>query len=619
MNRQAALAVVVLLALVGFALRLFQIDAVSFRGDEAFTALNWVQRPLIETLNSEIVVKDPQPPLAIAAFRGWALLFGVNEFSLRLLPTLANLIGVPVLYVLGKRIGGRRMGLVAALLWAIHPLQIWHAQDARNYALWSPASAAALWLAVRALDRGRWIDWALYVLAAVAACYLYYLELFAIFVLNLFVLIAHWGRWKTVRTWLFSQVVIGLALAPWFLQSRLLVGSGYGGTTFGFDPPRLLTWFLPTLAISQTVPENLIALLWPLNVLGLTAGLIVLWRHQRRFALLLGLMGTIPLILLGLVSTRLNVFTPRYVLLAAGVYALLFASFSINKVGARKSNSPALWWLSLLPIPFMVYSLSNYYFSTDYTKAPDWRMLTSYLHEQVKPGDLVIQTAADEAFTYYYADFTSSERLPANPFQSETEIIGILERKQQEHNSMWLVANPPVWPNAAVAADWLAANMQRIRSANSNGLPAQQFMNWQVRPDEIERQPLATFDSIIELVGTKSLRANSDDDLTILLYWQPLKTIDSELKFFVHLVGALNPATGTPLWAQDDQFPQDRRLSSQTWIPRAPFRDVYHITTGGLPNGEYDILAGLYDPDSNTRLTDEDGNDSYRVGSITIE
>ena len=89
------------LILLGLALRLYRIDAVSFRGDEAFTVLNWVSKPIAETLQSEIPLRDPQPPLAFALFRGWALLFGTSEFSKRVLPALFSLIGIPALYALG--------------------------------------------------------------------------------------------------------------------------------------------------------------------------------------------------------------------------------------------------------------------------------------------------------------------------------------------------------------------------------------------------------------------------------------------------------------------------------------------------------------------------------------
>src|SRR5690606_3592397 len=133
MTHRQALLFLCGLILFGFALRIYRIDAVSFRGDEAFTVLHWVSRPLLETLRSEIPLADPQPPLAFALFRGWSLLFGTGEFVMRMLPALLNTLGIAVMYVMGLRLGGRVMGVLAALLWAMHPFLVWHAQDTKAY------------------------------------------------------------------------------------------------------------------------------------------------------------------------------------------------------------------------------------------------------------------------------------------------------------------------------------------------------------------------------------------------------------------------------------------------------------------------------------------------------
>src|SRR5262249_28109260 len=148
---------------------------------------------------------------------------GDSEFLARMLPALISLLGIPALYALGHRLGGRGMGLVAALVWTIHPLEIWHAQDARNYALWAALSAVALWLALRAVEKRRRIDWALYVVAALLAAYLYYLELFTLVVLNLYVFIVYRRDRRLLAQWIASQVIIVIGLALWYAQPRLLV------------------------------------------------------------------------------------------------------------------------------------------------------------------------------------------------------------------------------------------------------------------------------------------------------------------------------------------------------------------------------------------------------------
>jgi 4-amino-4-deoxy-L-arabinose transferase-like glycosyltransferase len=623
MSHKQALAVLVSVTLLGFALRLYRIDAVSYRGDEAFTVLNWVSHPLLDTLRSEIPLADPQPPLAFALFRGWSLLFGTGEFAMRVMPALFSLIGIPAVYALGKHLGSRTWGALAALLWALHPFIIWHAQDTKAYAIWAAVSGLALWLALRALDKRRPIDWLLYIAAACIAAYLYYLELFALLALNLFVFIRYWRNWPLLRSWLLSQIVIGFILAPWFIQPRLLFDSGYSGTTFPFEPAQIFTWLIPSLNFGMTLqpagerPTTTVSI-WLLVLFVLLIGLASRWRTNRSTALLLGLCGFLPVLLLSLVSFRMNVFTPRYILSVVPTYTLLAASFILS--AGHIFRQPVLrralplvlagGWLCISGI-----SLINYYFVPEFAKAPDWRGLINYLQTHGDPDDFVVQAAADEAFTLYFDDFSDSMRLPANPRQPVDEITDALEQGLATHRSVWLVARAPDdWPNKNVPLEWLANQAQEVRSTTIGGLPARQFMTWQV--NEIEAEPLAEFRDTAELVGVQT-SLEPANELLVWLYWRPLSTTERPLKAYVHLTGPINPAAGTPLWTQDDHYPQHERISTTNWSPSEVYRDIFKLDLAGVPAGEYDLLAGWYDPETGQRIS-VNGTDSYRIGSITL-
>src|SRR5215204_5959790 len=152
MKRNTSLALLVTIIVIGFALRLYRLDTVALRGDEAFSAQYWAGEPLATTFSS-IATIEPHPPLTYILFRAWGLLVGIqHEFSLRLLGVLPNTIGIAAMYALGTQFSrDRRVGLLSAALWAIHPLQIWHAQDFRNYAMWAGLSVVTLWSALRVI------------------------------------------------------------------------------------------------------------------------------------------------------------------------------------------------------------------------------------------------------------------------------------------------------------------------------------------------------------------------------------------------------------------------------------------------------------------------------------
>lgn len=607
MNRSLALVGIILL---GFALRLFHLNTVPLRGDEAFTVIHWMREPLAQTL-ANIATVDPQAPLSYVLYRGWALVFGTNENVVRFLPALISLLGVPAIYALGHRLRGTRLGLLAALAWAVNPYQIWHAQDARSYAVWAALSLIALWLALRALDKRRRIDWLLYVIAGTLAAYVYYLELFIILALNLYVFAVHWRARRLLTRWIGAEVAIGLLLAPWYLQPRLLFGSGYGGTAGQFDPPQLLTRFIPTLTfgiIDRLPPGAASALAATLGV-ALLIGLVIWWRRNRQQALLVGLVGLLPLLLLGIVSTRLNVFEPRYVLGAAPAYALIecVLVLSLRPALLRAISGGAIIVVSLL-------FLGNYYFLPDYAKANDWRALAAYLSDNVQPGDWVTQAAADMSFVFYCQEYavaaTCDDQLPANPDQPDEEIEQLMAERAERNAAVWYVAQPPNWQNAHVAEDWLVANMQPVRSTSVGGLRVLEYKPWDVASAEIQPEPLATFDDAVQLVGAQT-SLEPTDSLAVLLYWRPLAETDTPLKIFLHLRG------GDQIVSQDDQFPQDGRIDTTSWGAAAIYRDVYTLPLDGIPAGDYALVAGFYDPETNRRLAVGDG-DSFTIQTIHV-
>ncbi|MDZ4764993.1 MAG: glycosyltransferase family 39 protein [Chloroflexota bacterium] len=590
-----------LIILIGFFLRIYNINRFPLRGDEAFTVIHWMREPFAQTL-ANISTVDPQPPLAYAIYRLWSLIVGSQEWIVRYLPALLNLIGVPVLYVLGKRLADRRIGLAAALLWAIHPFQIWHAQDARNYGIWGALSPLALWLALRALDSVRWRDWMLYVVVALVACYVYYLELFPLAALNVYVFWTYRRNRHVLFRWIASQSVIAVGLAFWFLQGRLLYGSGYGGTAGSFELSLIFAWFIPTLIVGDMLLfQGMILLL--LVVIGIC--LFVWFNVSRKSPILLLLLIILPLLFLAIVSLRLSVFTPRYVLSVSVAFVLMLSILVSTKFRSFRGIRLLLFCSVVM---MSVGSLIIYFgvVGNDYTKSPDWRALAEYLRVRTRPNDIIIQTAADEAFTFYFDEYNvlgEHLRLPANPYQSADEIRALLQERLNMSASYWLVAlPPPSWVNGAVSREWLNDYTQFIRETDVNGLPARQYMAWDVRPEEIDAAPRAIFSDIVALSGVRLHDPETTNELIVELVWQPLMMSERPLKVFVHLLGDINPTTGTPLWSQDDQFPQDGRQSSADWIVNAPYRDIYTLPMRDLPAGTYTLAVGWYDPATNQRL-----------------
>ena len=138
-----------LVCVVGAALRFATLDVQSLWFDEAVTA-QLMRLDLPELLNA-IPDSESSPPLYYVLEWLWTQLLGTGEVGVRSLSALLGTATIPLVWALGRRLGGDRAGLLAAALVAVNPMLIWFSQEARLRAAGAARRAgSALWL--RALD-----------------------------------------------------------------------------------------------------------------------------------------------------------------------------------------------------------------------------------------------------------------------------------------------------------------------------------------------------------------------------------------------------------------------------------------------------------------------------------
>jgi hypothetical protein len=105
---------------------------------------------------SEVYVNQaPLFTLFTWLLRSW----GDGEFILRLPATIAGILTVFALYLLGKELFGWRAGLVASLLAAVSSDAVWYSQEARNYSLLMLLTTMQMYFAFTTTTRGRRTDW----------------------------------------------------------------------------------------------------------------------------------------------------------------------------------------------------------------------------------------------------------------------------------------------------------------------------------------------------------------------------------------------------------------------------------------------------------------------------
>lgn len=145
-------AVVGLTALAA-AIRFSTLGLQSYRHDEAVTAGRVLLSSLPRTMH-EVWAGESTPPLYYLLAWLWSHLFGVREVGLRSLSALFGTATVPVAFLAGRELIGRRTGLAIAAIVAVEPMLVWYSQDARAYALLVLLSTAALLFFLRARRTG---------------------------------------------------------------------------------------------------------------------------------------------------------------------------------------------------------------------------------------------------------------------------------------------------------------------------------------------------------------------------------------------------------------------------------------------------------------------------------
>ena len=626
MVRPKLLVFIVPIIWLGFGLRVHELGAVPLRGDEAFSAFYWSDIPLTVSL-TQIATIEPHPPLAYIVFRNWRHLVGGidSPFSLRMLTVLGNLIGIAAVCALARRLTGKwDRGVAAALFWAVHPFEIWHSQDFRNYAIWAGMSVTSLWLGLRVISRSRVADWFLYGVTSLFSMMLFYTEVFMIPALGLYAIAIRGRKHATSMRLIALQGLLVTVVTVTFLviQADLVFSGSYGGNVESLSLPDYLTRFVPALTVGDILPRALDGVWIPICFLLFWLALAIAKNSKREF-LFVAAVAIFPLLLIGAVSLRVNLFHPRYVLAAAPAFILVIALGSCHiaeSFGRTLRVSP---WLLLVVIllpwwALSALSLDLHFNNPRFRKSPAWDQLAEFLHQRVTADDLVIQLSADPAFGYYYDGDAPDIALPAYASQDPAEIEAALNAVRARYDSFYVVSNAnPSWPNANVVERWMQDRLQGVLLTDTDGLGIRQYKEWHAVGQDMTTR--ARFGNVVELVSYRLFgEPLPTGEILLWAYWRPIGRTEQPLKSFAHLYGGINPASGTTLWTQADQFPQYGRKDSVNWELLEVFRDVFYLPAVSLDGGHYDMSLGWYDPGSGERLLVRDGTDTFTLERLTV-
>jgi 4-amino-4-deoxy-L-arabinose transferase-like glycosyltransferase len=396
--RSRAFWIVAGLTVLAAALRFATLGAQAYHHDEIVTASRVLRGGFWHAMEA-VGFSESAPPLYYALAWLWTQLTGTGEVGLRSVSALAGVATVPVAYLLGAELRGRRPAIVAAALVAVNPMLLWYSQEARSYALLVLLTAAAALYFVRALHGGRrrdFIGWGVFSALALATHY------FAIFPIALEAGWLLWRRRRDAVTGLWIVVLAGLALAPLAIHQMSLGHAEWiGDRSLGHRVWEAgVTFVVGETGDIVSRPETVLPAVLPL--LAVLAGLLLLAlradRGERRAGGLMLALAAVTVV--GPLALALAAPGKDYVLarnlLPALVPLLVAVAIGVTARRARRSGMVVASVLVAYSLGFCVWvSLSPAW------QRPDWDSVATRLGEPTAPRAIVLWTLGAASLRYY--------------------------------------------------------------------------------------------------------------------------------------------------------------------------------------------------------------------------
>ena len=401
----------VAIAGTGVALRFSTLGLQSYHHDEVITAARVLPGSFGHMLH-EVHRSESTPWLYYVIGWAWSKAFGLGEVGLRSLSALFGAATIPVAFLIGRELAGRRAGLIAMALVAVNPMLIWYSQEARAYSLLVFCCALSLLYFLRFRRSARGTDLALWAGTSALALASHYFAAFPISVEVVWLLVASRPR-RRVFAAVAAIAASGLALAPlalhqanaehatWIVNSSLSdriedaadsIFIGETGKVIGASSPREGYAAIPALLAAAIV------------ALALLPG----GGAERRAAAIAAAVGFGAVgLALGLAAVGQD-----YVLARNLIPALLplLVALAVAAAGVRMRRTA-----TVLVVALCAYCLA-FAIRVDTTaglQRPDWRQIAARLGQPRHPRAIVTWTLGTAPLRLYLHD--GSQRLESGP------------------------------------------------------------------------------------------------------------------------------------------------------------------------------------------------------------
>lgn len=545
---------------------------------------------------------------------------GVQPFTLRIVAVFASLLTLAAVYRLGREIIGKEHALwvIAAMAVFYWPTHLGHIGfRAALYPLIGAISFAALLHAYRLNQLRRWA------MAGLLLGLLSYTYIAARVWVGLgVILLLAWLIWQPARRRgaLLALAVAGIAMLPLALYLLIHDDGGTRTTQVAIESVGdllenmrlwLNAWFYqgdgymthnaPGRPIFD-VPTGLLALF----------GIIGLWKWARRWHI-----GLLVLLFLGSLAPALLSIDNPHMLRSYG--AVVPLAILLGSGAAWLVYALPRWGYGLVTLLLAWAALNTYTAFT--TVAESW--------DTFLPGEYYTMAAIDYLSQSDIAQ--AGQPIAFTPFDEDYPIPTFRAGDMSGHR---LIAYRPEYcivydadqpVLTALLPPYIQAHQQILAQDGLSELaytdPDGRFALMQTQADPaLMQQPATTFGDAITLRGQLSnQQASPGDTLTVTIAFQAEHTLNADYNSFVQVWGTPSPLEGGRLWAQSD-LRLCEPYPSHVWQTNDVIVQAWSLVLPeDMPQGDYDLIVGVYNSQSNRRLLMTDGSDVVVLGVVTVQ
>lgn len=397
--------------------------------------------------------RENSPPLYYMAIAGWMHLFGTGEAAMRSLSLAASVLAMPLIYLIGKELFDQRHGLIAALIFALSPMQVSFAQEARTYALLLiPLSMSLLAIAhfLRGDTRPRVL--CLYGVGTIIALYCHATAAFFIAACNIAVFAAiatnrMIDRRAAMIRWIGTNVVVALLAIP-ELVAMLLQGRHGAGLEWipRFRPVDVVRALSPVIS-GTTTPDRFPGAELSLLLVATIVGALIATNLPRRAGIVLVAIPALFVALIAGISLLQPIFLSRVFCWLGVPLALLLAHVIVIPSRLRP----------VVVVVAAVTCVTGLFYQFTVSQKEPWRDVFDQIGSQLAVADDVVLAPMTDptAFAYYAPYLTRLQMWDAGPhddvenddmprrlgvhFVSRTQLIDEI----RSGANVWLVLRTP--------------------------------------------------------------------------------------------------------------------------------------------------------------------------------